>query len=119
MKKLCIVFFVLCTLLCGCSVKNTSKIEIERAKVYSYRYDEEKITLMRYVNHDVLYIVIQNYRDENPEIHTYFYDRDTNNIECKTVYQPGSDVSFPDIEICWCVDLVEVPRDIFEQYNRL
>lgn len=49
----------------------------------------------------------------------YFYDRDTNNIECKTVYQPGSDVSFPDIEICWCVDLVEVPRDIFEQYNRL
>ncbi len=47
----------------------------------------------------------------------YFYDGDTNKIECKTIYQPEPDVSFPAVEICWCVDLVEVPRSIFEQLS--
>ena len=45
----------------------------------------------------------------------YFYDGNTNKIECKTIYQPEPDINFPAVEICWCVDLVEVPKSIFEQ----
>lgn len=45
----------------------------------------------------------------------YFYNFDTNEIECKTSYQPGPGVEFPAVEICWCVDLVEVPKTIFEK----
>ncbi len=45
----------------------------------------------------------------------YFYNAETNEIERKTVYQPESGSEFPAVVICWCVDLVEVPRDIFER----
>lgn len=48
----------------------------------------------------------------------YYYDGDTNKIECKTVYQPEPGVEFPAVEICWCVDLVEVPKSIFEQLSK-
>ena len=47
----------------------------------------------------------------------YFYDVSTNKIECKTIYQPEADVAFPAVEICWCVDLVEVPKSIFQQLS--
>ena len=45
----------------------------------------------------------------------YFYSFDTNEIECKTSYQPEPGMEFPAVEICWCVDLVEVPKTIFEK----
>ena len=48
----------------------------------------------------------------------YFYYAEVNEIECKTIYQPEPDVNFPAVEICWCVDLVEVPKNIFEQLNK-
>ena len=48
----------------------------------------------------------------------YFYHAEVNEIECKTIYQPEPDVNFPAVEICWCVDLVEVPKNIFEQLNK-
>ena len=48
----------------------------------------------------------------------YFYDGDTNKIQRKTVYQPEEGSAFPAVVICWCVDLVEVPRSIFEQLNK-
>ncbi|MBR2342978.1 MAG: leucine-rich repeat domain-containing protein [Clostridia bacterium] len=47
----------------------------------------------------------------------YFYDVNTNKIECKTVYQPEPDVNFPAVEICWCVDLLEVPRELLEHLS--
>ena len=49
----------------------------------------------------------------------YFYDGDTNKIQRKTVYQPDEGSEFPAVVICWCVDLVEVPRSIFEQLNKV
>ena len=48
----------------------------------------------------------------------YFYDGDTNKIQRKTVYQPEEGSAFPAVVICCCVDLVEVPRNIFEQLNK-
>ena len=48
----------------------------------------------------------------------YFYDGNTNKIECETIYQPEPDIGFPAVEICWCVDLVEVPKSIFEQLGK-
>lgn len=48
----------------------------------------------------------------------YFYNYDTNEIDRKTIYQPDDNVGFPAVEICWCVDLVEVPIDIFERMSK-
>ena len=48
----------------------------------------------------------------------YFYNAESNEIECKMVYQPEPNGGFADVFICWCVDLVEVPRNIFQQLNK-
>ena len=48
----------------------------------------------------------------------YFYDGDANKITCQTAYQSEPDANYPAVVICWCVDLVEVPRNIFEQLSK-
>lgn len=47
----------------------------------------------------------------------YFYYRDTNEIKRKNAFQVEPDSGYPDVVICWCVDIVEVPKTIFERLN--
>lgn len=47
----------------------------------------------------------------------YSYDRVTNEIVRKTVVQPSGDGEYSDILICECVDMVQVPKVIFEKMN--
>lgn len=47
----------------------------------------------------------------------YFYYRDTNEIKRQTTFQAEPDALYPDVVICWCVDIVEVPNAVFDRLN--
>ena len=45
----------------------------------------------------------------------YYYDSDANAIKCETVYKQPDDTEYPDVVICECVDIVKVPKAIFDK----
>ena len=45
----------------------------------------------------------------------YYYHRESNEIECRSDFQPSPDMNFPAVEICDCIDIVKVPKKLFQK----
>ena len=45
----------------------------------------------------------------------YYFDGTTNEIIRETLFKPEPDTAYPDVLICECVDIVCVPKSIFEK----
>lgn len=82
-KKLAIIFSVLCVLLTGCSLKDTSSVDIQNLGVY--KYDTDNVTLFRRIAGSLrLYIHLDKLNTE-PEVDVKLYTREGELIAENTV----------------------------------
>lgn len=73
-KKIALIFSVLCVLLTGCSLKDTSSVEIKDLGVY--KYDTDNVTLFRRVAETLRLYIYMDKLNTEPEVDVILYTKD-------------------------------------------
>jgi len=73
MKKWILLVSLLCLLLCGCSLQETSRVEIGNLGVY--KYDVDNITLLRKIQNNRMYIHLDQLNG-TPQVNVMLYTRE-------------------------------------------
>lgn len=102
-KKLAILSMLCLFFLSGCSVYNTSKVDINMAQVYGYDSERENVTLVRNVGDYRLFIEIENYKDSDPDIHVtlYSFGKEELVAECDANTNKTEGVLKADVEVTY------------------